>query len=75
VVVPELPGAFGERVRAEAASLGRRHELVGVPVDGLEKAIRDSPVRVSTMGRGLDEDLAGFLAVAAAGRHAAKLLS
>jgi hypothetical protein len=32
-------------------------------------------VRVSTMGRGLEEDLAGFLAVAAAGRHAATLLS
>jgi Protein of unknown function (DUF3866) len=75
VVVPDLPGAFGDRVRAEAEPLGERHELVGVPVDGLEEAIRDSPVRVSTMGRGLDEDLAGFLAVAAAGRHAAKLLS
>ncbi|MCO5997100.1 DUF3866 family protein [Actinoallomurus rhizosphaericola] len=74
VVVPDLPGEFGDRVRAEAAPLGARHELVTVPVDGLEKAVRDSPVRVSTMGRGLDQDLAGFLAVAAAGRHAASLL-
>jgi hypothetical protein len=31
-------------------------------------------VRLSTMGRGLDEDLAGFLTAAAAGRHAAALL-
>ncbi|MCO6007763.1 DUF3866 family protein [Actinoallomurus purpureus] len=75
VVVPDLPGAFGDRVRAEAEPLGERHELVSVPVDGLEEAVRDSPVRVSTMGRGLDEDLAGFLAVAAAGRHVANLLS
>ncbi len=74
VVVPELPGAFGARVAAEAEPLGERHELVRVPVDGLEEAVRKSPVRVSTMGRGLDEDLAGFLAVAAAGRHAATLL-
>ena len=74
VVVPDLPGPFGERVRADAEPLGDRHELVTVPVDGLEEAVRRSPVRVSTMGRGLDEDLAGFLAVAAAGRHAATLL-
>ncbi|WP_433188981.1 DUF3866 family protein [Actinoallomurus sp. CA-150999] len=74
VVVPDLPGAFGDRVRAEAKPLGERHELVTVPVDGLDEAVRDSPVRVSTMGRGLDEDRAGFLAVAAAGRHVANLL-
>ncbi len=75
VVVPELPGDFGTRVTAEAEPLGERHELVRVPVDGLEDAIRKSPVRVSTMGRNLDEDLAGFLTVAAAGRHAATLLT
>jgi hypothetical protein len=75
VVVPELPGEFGARVIAEASALGERHELVRVPVEGLEEALRKSPVRLSTMGRGLDEDLAGFLAVAAAGRHAAALLT
>ena len=32
-------------------------------------------VRLSTMGRGLDEDEAAFLAAAAAGRHAADLLT
>jgi hypothetical protein len=74
VVVPELPGAFGARVRADAEPLGSRHELVRVPLTGLEEALRKSPVRLSTMGRGLDEDLAGFLTVAAAGRHAAALL-
>jgi Protein of unknown function (DUF3866) len=75
VVVPSLPGEFGARVRTEAESLGERHELVHVPVDGLEEAMAASPVRLSTMGRGLDEDLAGFLAVAAAGRHTAALLA
>ena len=33
------------------------------------------PVRLSTMGRGLDEDHAAFLYSAAAGRYAARLLS
>jgi hypothetical protein len=74
VVVPELPGEFGTRVREEAAPLAERHELVEIPIDGLEEALRKSPVRLSTMGRGLDEDLAGFLTAAAAGRHAAALL-
>ncbi|MEV7968747.1 DUF3866 family protein [Sphaerisporangium sp. NPDC088356] len=75
VVVPELPGAFGRRVTAQAAELAARHELVSVPVDGLEEMLGQSPVKLSTMGRGLTEDLAGFLASAAAGRHAASLLS
>jgi hypothetical protein len=47
---------------------------VRVPVEGLEQALHASPVPLSTMGRGLDEDAAYFLAAAAAGRHAATLL-
>src|SRR6185312_2333836 len=74
VAVPVLPGEFGTRVRAQAAALAYRHRLVPVSVAGLEQALRDSPVPLSTMGRGLDEDLAYFLACAAAGRHAASLL-
>ena len=74
VVVPGLPGPFGARVAAQAAGLGQRHAIVTVPVDGLEAALRASPARLSTMGRGLDEDLAYFLAAAAAGRHAGRLL-
>jgi hypothetical protein len=78
VVVPELPGPFGARVREQAAALGERHTLVRVPVDGLEDALRtaekDWGVRLSTMGRGLDQDLPYFLTAAAAGRHAAALL-
>ncbi len=74
VVVPLLPGVLGERVRAQAGALGDRHELVDVGVDGLEEAVRALPVKVSTMGRGLEEDRAAFLSAAAAGRHAAGLL-
>jgi len=74
VVVPALGGDFGDRVAREAARLGGRHEIVTVPVDGLAAALRACPARLSTMGRGLDEDLAYFLAAAAAGRHAGRLL-
>jgi hypothetical protein len=74
VAVPELPGEFGKQVTAQAAPLGERHQLVSVPVDGLMEPLARCPVRLSTMGRGLAEDGAYFLAAAAAGRHAARLL-
>jgi hypothetical protein len=73
IVVPELPGGFGAQVAAAAAPLAARHSLVRVSVAGLEDVLRACPVPLSTMGRGLDEDLAYFLAAAAAGRHAAGL--
>jgi hypothetical protein len=73
VVVPALDGAFGARVRAAAAPLGARHRLVEVSTDGLLTALGECPVQLSTMGRGLSEDAAYFLAAAAAGRHAASL--
>ena len=74
VVVPELDGDFGKLVAEAAAGLGGRHDVVPVPVGGLEAALRAAPVGLSTMGRGLDADLAYFLAAAAAGRHAGRLL-
>ena len=74
VVVPDLPGEFGASVAAQAAPLAARHHLVRVSIDGLEDTLRACPVRLCTMGRGLDEDLAYFLAAAAAGRHAADML-
>jgi hypothetical protein len=78
VPVPLLPGAFGARVSAQAARLvgdsGGRLRRYDVAVDGLEEALSSSPVRLSTMGRGMDQDAASFLAAAAAGRHAASLL-
>ena len=74
VVVPLLGDALLDEVRAEVAPLSGRHRLVDVSVDGLLDALQHSPVALSTMGRGLDEEAAYFLAAAAAGRHAASLL-
>jgi hypothetical protein len=73
VVVPVLPGDLGARVREQATALGAPkgiHRVVEVATDGLLDALRASPVRLSTMGRGLDDDTAAFLSAAAAGRHA-----
>lgn len=70
---------FGRLVLAQAGDLV--DEATGdltlreVPVDGLDAALRGTPVKLSTMGRGLDEDHAAFLHSAAAGRWAARLLS
>jgi Protein of unknown function (DUF3866) len=75
VVLPDLPGEFGDRINAQAQPLAARHALVRVSVAGLAGALRACPVPLSSMGRGLDEDLAYFLAAAAAGRHAATLVS
>jgi hypothetical protein len=79
VVVPRLVGAaydggFAAQVRAAAATLSPPHRLVEVDTDGLYEAIEAAPVTVSTMGRGLAQDTAYFLAAAAAGRHAAATL-
>jgi hypothetical protein len=73
VAVPDLPGEFGARIRAEAAALADRHRLVLVSVHGLYEVLRDCPVPLSTMGRGLAQDRSYFLAAAVAGRHAAAL--
>lgn len=73
VVLPRLAGEFGARVAAAAASFEGRHTVVPVDVEGLCDALRASPAQLSTMGRGLDQDTAYFLAAAAAGRHAASL--
>ncbi len=75
IVVPELPGPFGQEVAAAAAELAGRHTLIRVSVTGLAELLAACPVRLSSMGRGLDEDPAYFLAAAAAGRYAARLLT
>jgi hypothetical protein len=51
------------------------HRLVDVEVGGLRAALEVAPVELSSMGRGLDDDAAYFLTCAAAGRHAATLVS
>jgi hypothetical protein len=66
--------AMADEVTRSAALL-TRHRQVLVRLDGLDQALRDSPVPLSSMGRDLDADPAYFLASAAAGRLAAGLLS
>jgi Protein of unknown function (DUF3866) len=75
VVVPGLPAPLGEHVDRDLDVLRQLHRIVSVGVDGLEQALLALPVRLSTMGRGYESDRAYFLAAAAAGRHAAALLS
>lgn len=68
---------LAEQVETEATSLVvplGRHKLVRVSVADLFGALQASPVRLSTMGRGLAQDPAAFLAAAAAGKYAATLL-
>ena len=83
VVVPDLAGstdpdlvALGVKVDLQVTGLGGRscgHRLVRIPVTDLYDALEASPVALSTMGRGLPDDPAAFLASAAAGAHAAAL--
>lgn len=65
---------IGARVRQQASPLAASHSIVDVPAGKLVPTLRTSPVRLSTMGRGLDEDPASFIAAAAAGAHAARLV-
>jgi hypothetical protein len=74
VVIPAFPQPQATRVAADVAPLATRHRLITVPVDGLDEALRATPVSLSTMGRSLDEDHEYFLAAAAAGKYAASLL-
>ena len=77
--VPLLGGQLGDRVlqqarRLAAVSAGRL-QLREMDISGLVKALSSSPVRLSTMGRSLEEDQACFVAAAAAGRFAATLIN
>jgi Protein of unknown function (DUF3866) len=75
IAVPVFDSAFGVEVRTAVAGLSPPHRLVPVEVDGLHAAVAAAPVAVSTMGRDLDEDPSYFVSCAAAGRHAATLLT
>jgi hypothetical protein len=75
VVVPRLEGAIGVEVAEAVAPLSPPHRLIDVDIAGLHAAIAAAPVQASTMGRGLDDDLAYFLGCAAAGRHAGTLIT
>lgn len=76
VVVPSLPPPLAAAVEQDLVSSGiaARHSVVRVDAAGLAGVLRSSGLPLSTMGRGLDEDTAYFVAAAAAGVHAARLL-
>jgi Protein of unknown function (DUF3866) len=74
VVVPRLDEPLAGKVAGQLAELGDRHRLVTVAADDLLPALAACPAPLSTMGRDLAADPAYFLAAAAAGRHAARLL-
>ena len=78
VPLPVDPTEFGQLVADQAHAMVRSAQgslrVREVDADGLDAALRAAPVRLSTMGRGLDEDHAAFLYSAAAGRYAARLL-
>jgi hypothetical protein len=81
IAVPDLTddespamAELAERVTASLQQLGSRHRLVTVGLSGLRTVLAASPIPLSSMGRGLDDDPAYFLAAAAGGRHAAMLL-
>ncbi|MBA3847996.1 MAG: DUF3866 family protein, partial [Planctomycetes bacterium] len=70
LAVPEgLPRELRVRVEDDLAAQPDRNRIVYVSDRGLLDALAASPVTLSTMGRGLDEDPWYFLAAAAAGRH------
>lgn len=77
--VPVLDGPLGERIDEQARELIEaseggltRHDI---DVTGLRAVLEASPIPLSTMGRGLDQDEASFVTAAAAGRYAARLLT
>jgi Protein of unknown function (DUF3866) len=80
IAVPDLAGdgspAMVELAGAVATGVRQlsRHRLIMVDLSGLRTVLAASPIRLSSMGRGLDEDPGYFLAAAAAGRHATTLL-
>ena len=51
------------------------HRNIALRSEGLRAALDVLPVKLSTMGRGLDEDPEAFLYAALAGRCAAGLLA
>jgi hypothetical protein len=77
LAVPKLADdALSARMSKQLATLPVRHRQVAVDLAGLEAALKEAAqqgIQLSTMGRGLAEDLPYFLAAAASGRHAATL--
>ena len=80
IAVPDLASdgspAMAKLASAVAAGVRQlpQHRLIMVDLAGLRTVLAASPIRLSSMGRGLDADPGYFLAAAAAGRHATTLI-
>ena len=72
---PELDALVRAQLAELVGTARATLTVVEVPADGLLDALRTSPVALTTMGRGLDEDPAPFVAAAAAGAHAVRACS
>ncbi|GGK01931.1 hypothetical protein GCM10010123_34840 [Pilimelia anulata] len=70
VLPTPLPPTLAADIEAALPALTTRHHVVRVDTDGLDRALRASPVPLRSMGRPYDADPIHFLASAAAGRHA-----
>lgn len=70
---PDLTARITRQAHALAAPTGRHHPIHVPAGPDLLHALHDTPVRLSTMGRGLDTDPAAFLTAAVAGAHAESL--
>ncbi len=84
LVIPDLSRCrgvdvhFAHEVDAQARALvaqAAHLREVTVPCEQLTNALSASPVPLSTMGRGMERDPAAFLAAAAAGWHAAEVVT
>lgn len=69
-----VPSSWSHLVEPARPALSR-HRLVEVDDEGLLAALAPWAPLLSSMGRGLDDDPVAFVAAAAAGRHAAALLT
>lgn len=70
---PLLNREFSNLVAGQLAEISSRHRIQKCATSGLYQALRNCPVKLSTMRRGLEEDAAPFLAAAVAGRLAAQI--
>src|SRR6185312_15202009 len=66
-----LSSELGGQVDEDLAGQPERNRVIWIDTVGLDEALKLSPVPLSMMGRGLEEERAYFLAAAAAGRYAA----
>ncbi|WP_353953764.1 DUF3866 family protein [Knoellia sp. S7-12] len=80
-IVPVLAGGgeLAALIRRQAADLAAHSradlDVVEIGTEGVLEALRHSPVKLSTMGRGLEEDVAAFVVSAVAGVCATQRIS